>query len=343
MQMIGVDIGSRFIKAILLSKKGNEYKVDAIACEGIKGDAFQEREIKELDAVGNALRKIKSALKTKEKSIAMAVSGSTVINKVIQMQMGLTDVELESQIEIEADSLIPYPIDEVYIDFEDLGPSEKLPGRADVLLSVAHKNIIDSRMLLLGEQDYEAKVVDIEGYALGNAFANFSTIQEDGPFFCLSIGAAQLQLSVLENGIVTMSRELAFGTDALVMEISMMLGIDKFEAAEKLLSNELPDTWREMVYPQFLSTLQLQINRILQLYMSTFNKESPNKMFVCGGGVVIDGLVADLAMDMQIEAEIFDPFTKLGSSEPALLAQFHGPQFAVAIGLACRSFDLCHI
>lgn len=343
MQLIGVDIGSRFIKAILLSKKGNAYKVEAIACESIKGDAFQEREIKELDAVGNALRKIKSALKTKEKTIAMAVSGSTVINKVIQMQMGLTDVELESQIEIEADSLIPYPIDEVYIDFEDLGPSEKLPGRADVLLSVAHKNIIDNRILLVREQEYEPKVVDIEGYALGNAFSSFSEPLKSVPQFCLNIGAAQLQLTVLEDGVVSMSRELAFGTDALVMETSMMLGIDKFEAADKLLNNDLPDSWRDTVYPQFLSTLQLQINRVFQFYMSTFNKESPRKIYVCGGAVVIEGLVADLAMDMQIEAEIFDPFKQLTCSDPALLTQFHGPQFAVAIGLACRSFDLCHI
>lgn len=343
MQLIGVDIGSRFIKAILLSKKGNEFRVDAIACEGIKGDAFQEREIKELDAVGNALRKIKSALKTKDKSIAMAVSGSTVINKVIQMQMGLTDVELESQIEIEADSLIPYPIDEVYIDFEDLGPSEKLPGRADVLLSVAHKNIIDSRMLLVREQEYEPKIVDIEGYALGNAFSYLCEVEKTEPIFCLSIGAAQLQLTVLQDGVVSMSRELAFGTDALVMETSMMLGIDKFEAAEKLLSNDLPDAWRDTVYPQFLSTLQLQINRVFQFYMSTYNKESPTKMYVCGGAVAVDSLVDDLAMDMQIEAEIFDPFKVLTVSDPAILEQFHGPQFAVAIGLACRSFDLCHI
>ncbi len=343
MQLIGIDIGSRFIKAILLGKKGDAYIIDAIACEAIKGDAFQEREIKELDAVGNALRKIKAALKSKEKNVILAVSGSTVINKVVQMEMGLTDVELEAQIEIEADSLIPYPIDEVYIDFEELGPSEKLPGRADVLLSVAHKNIIDSRMLLVREQEFEPKVMDIEGYALGNAFLTLTELDTEQPLFCLCIGAAQLQLTVVENGQVLMSRELAFGTDSLVMELSMAFGLDKFEAAQQLIEGTLPDTWRDTVYPQFLSTLQLQVNRILQLYMSTYNRETPKHLYICGGAVAIDKLVDDLAMDMGIKAEVFDPLAKMKCDKPQTINQYQGAQFSVAVGLALRSFDLCHI
>lgn len=342
-QLIGIDIGSRYVKAVLLSQKGKQYRLDAIACEPIFGDVFQEREIKDFDAVNHTLRKLKKSLQTNVKNAVFAVSGSTVLTKTIDMEQGLSDIDLEAQIEIEADSLIPYPINEVYIDFEELGVSATKKGRSDVLLSVAHKNIIENRTLLSREAEYDVKVMDIEGYALGNAMLHFAGFDANETTFCLNIGAAQLQMTVVANGQVIMSRELPFGTDNLASEIAMSFGINKGDAIKGLVSGDLPDTWRDLIYPQFLSSLQMQMNRILQLYANTCNTELPKQIYVCGGAIHLKGLVDDLAMDMQIDIQIFDPLSVFEVSKGIDISELQGAQFAIATGLAWRSFSTCHI
>ena len=341
-QLLGVDIGSRFVKALLLSQKGKRYCVEAIACEPIYGNVMQEREIKDFDAVNHALKKVRKSLKTNIKNIAIAISGSTVLTKVVDMDSGLSDVDLEAQIEIEADSLIPYPINEVYIDFEEIGACARKPGRSDVLLSVAHKNIVENRTLISREVDFEVKVMDIEGYALGNAMLNFAQFNPQEVFFCLVLGAAQLQLTAIRGGQVIMNRELPFGTDSLVNDISMAYELPANDVQKGLLSGELPENWRDVMYPQFLSSLQMQINRILQLYATTFNAEPPKKLYICGGGALVEGVISDLAMDMQMEIEEFNPLSYFDVAKGIDLNEFHGVQFGIAAGLAWRGFSVCH-
>lgn len=342
-QLIGVDIGSRYVKAVLLSQKGKQYRLDAIACEAIFGDVFQEREIKDFDAVNHTLKKLRKSLNSNVKSVVLAISGSTVLTKTIDMEEGLSDVDLEAQIQVEADSLIPYPINEVYIDFEELRPSKRKKGRSDVLLSVAHKNIIENRTLLSREAEYDVKVMDIEGYALGNAMLQFGEFDPQEAAFCLNVGAAQLQMTVVQNNQVMMSRELPFGTDNLASEIAMSFGLNKGDVVKGLVSGDLPDNWKEMLYPQFLSSLHMQINRILQLYATTFNTEPPKKIFLCGGAVHLPDLVEELAMDMHIDVQIFDPLKGVEVGPGIDLTNFNGAQFAIATGLAWRSFTSCHI
>lgn len=341
-QILGVDIGSRYVKALLLSQKGKRYCIDAIACEPIYGNVMQEREIKDFDAVNHALKKVRKALQTSVKNIAIAISGSTVLTKVVDMELGLSDIDLEAQIEIEADSLIPYPLNEVYMDFEEIGPCARKPGRADVLLSVAHKNIVENRTLISREVDFEVKIMDVEGYALGNAMVNFGQFGDEEVIFCLNVGAAQLQLTVIRGKQVILSRELAFGTDMLANEIAASFNLSVNDVQKGLISGDLPDTWRELLYPQFLSTLQMQINRILQLYVNSFNAELPGKIYMSGGATILSGVVEDLAMDMNTEIALFDPLAQLDTAKNVSVDGFHGGQFAVAAGLAWRGFSTCH-
>lgn len=339
--MLGLDIGTRYVKAILLENKGEQIEVVALACEPILGDAFAEREIKDFDAVSNAIRKIKHNLKTKIKDVSVAVSGAAVLTKVVHMAPDQTDLELEGQIELEADSLIPFPLEDVYLDFERLGT--QTDGRDDVLLSVAHKNMLNSRITLLREVEFEPKVVDIEGYALGNALLQFEPFTDDAAHCCFCIGASQLQLTVIHGGKITYSKELAFGVDNLISDLSILHAMDKQTAAQQLRSGQLPESWKSDTYPQFLGNLQQHINRALQLYNNATNEEIPNSLLLCGGGATIEGLVEDLAADLGARITLFDPLQNLIFAEGLDKSTFHGPQFVIAAGLACRSFNPCHI
>ncbi|MBN7823800.1 type IV pilus assembly protein PilM [Bowmanella dokdonensis] len=344
--MLGLDIGTRSVKAVLLSNSGGQIQIIGYACEPIQGNAFAEREIKDFDAVSAAIRKAKMSVKSKCKTAAVAVSGSTVITKVVFMDPGQTDFEMESQIEVEADSLIPYPLDEVYLDFEEVGESKTHVGKVDVLLSAAHKDMIDGRVTLLRELELEPKVVDVDGYALGTALLNYADQPEEGaPLCCINLGASQLIVTVVQQDRVIYSKEHGFGMDNLVRDLSLVLGMDPFEVSKQLVAGELPEGWREQSLPVFVANLQQQLNRALQMYVSSTNRDRPARILISGGGANLPGLAQELEKEMSLKVDVFNPLChmKIRDNLDADALMKLAPQLAIAVGLADRSFSPWHI
>ncbi|MEP1448192.1 MAG: type IV pilus assembly protein PilM [Paraglaciecola sp.] len=344
-KMIGLDIGTRFIKAVVLEKSGEKYSLQAYACEPIQGNAFAEREIKDFEAVSHALKKVKLALKSKNKLVAIAVSGSTVLNKIVYMDPGQTDHELESQIELEADSLIPYPLNEVYIDFEEIGISQTTNNKVEVLLSAVHKELVDRRITLLGEVGYEAKIVDVESYALGAAVANFYPQTDEETVCCINIGASHLQMCAVKNGNVIYTKDHNFGMDALIQDLTMLYSQERSQIEQQLTDGTLPETWKQDSYPMFLANLQQNINRALQLYISATGETRPGSLLICGSGNHLKSLPEDLSADLGIEVVCFSPFTDMTIAETVNQGDFEqvSGQLVIATGLASRSFQPWHI
>lgn len=340
--MLGLDIGTRFVKAVLLEQKNGQFVLTGVASEAISGDAFADREIKDFDAVANAIKKVRLSLKNpKIKHVCAAVSGAAVLSKVVYMPKDQSDFELEAQLELEADSLIPFPIDDVYLDFERIEGQQTDPGKDDILLSVAHKNMIDSRITLLREVEFEPKIMDIEGYALGNALITLGRFSKSDNLCCFCIGASQLQLTVVQQSSVVYSKELPFGVDNLLADLSLVYNLDKQTATRQLMENSLPENWRTDIYPQFLGNLQQQVNRALQLYNNATHHDLPEELIFTGGGAAIPELVNDLSTDLNKTIHLFNPFDLMDTSNfDAVPAS---TQYAIAAGLACRSFDPCHI
>lgn len=345
--MIGLDIGTRFVKAVLLEQNNDRITLAGLACEAISGDAFADREIKDFDAVANAIKKVQLALKplvskrTKTKPVCTAVSGAAVLTKIVHMPKNQSEHELEAQLALEADSLIPFPIEDVYLDFERIDDQNPVTDKDAILLSVAHKNMIDSRITLLRESEFEPRIMDIEGFALGNALIALGDFPEARPTCCICLGASQLQLTVIQNHSVIYSKELPFGVDNLLADLSLVYNLDKHTAARQLITNELPENWRMDIYPQFLGNLQQQINRAFQLYNQATQHPIPDELIFTGGGAAITDLVSDLSLDLNKSIQAFDPFATIDTSNfPSITAS---TQFAIAAGLACRSFNPCHI
>ena len=137
--LLGIDISSTSVKLLELSRSGSRYRVESYAVEPLPPNAVVEKNIAELEGVGQALSRLLGKAKTGVKSAAVAVSGSAFITKSIEMEAGLSDEELENQLKIEADQYIPYPLEEVAIDFEVQGPAPRSPGRVEVLLAACRK------------------------------------------------------------------------------------------------------------------------------------------------------------------------------------------------------------
>jgi len=344
--IVGLDIGTRQIKAVWLEQNADGYMLQGYACEPINKMAFSERDIKDYEAVSLALKKVRNSLKTKLKQANIAVAGTSVISKLVYMDPEQNDYELESQIEMEADSLIPYPLEEVYLDFEELGPSNTHTGKVNVLLTAAHKDFVDSRLLLAREANFEPKIVDVENYAIGNAINDFCVDSHvSSPVCCINVGASLIQLSIWQDGEVIYSKEHAFGLNHLINDIAAIHMIEREEAEQQLLDNKLPDNWVDDTLPMFAANLQQNINRALQMYVTTMHADRPQKILLAGGAATIAPLISILNQDLGLEVNVFNPFDGM-KVNPQLdqerLSRI-APQLTIAAGLASRSFVPCHM
>lgn len=340
---IGLDIGTKYVKAVSLDLTDSHTTVTGYACEPIVGTAFAERDIKDFDAVSKALKKVKLALKSKSKACALAVSGSSVISKLVYMEPDQSDFELEGQIELEADSLIPYPLSEVYLDFQELRVSESHAGKVEVLLSAAHRDLVDSRITVVREAPFDPVIIDIESNALGDAFLNYRP-NEASPhdvLCCVNVGASLLQLTVTLGDDVIYAKEHAFGLNKLIQDLSLIYGIDVPEVEAQIANNMAPKEWFVESVASFYASLQQHIQRSLQMYTATTHKPMPNTVYIAGGLARLPNICKELEKELSLDVKLFNPFKGIeidnGLNEEQLASM--GPQLAIAFGLATRTLE----
>ena len=131
---MGVDISSSAVKLIELSRNNSGYRVESYLACPLPPNTVVEKNVSDVDALADAIRKLITRSRPGTTHAAVAVSGSSVITKVIEMPAELGDPAMEAQIALEADQYIPYPLEEVAMDFEVIGFLRKQPraGRCTV-------------------------------------------------------------------------------------------------------------------------------------------------------------------------------------------------------------------
>ncbi|NVZ20222.1 type IV pilus assembly protein PilM [Pseudomonas costantinii] len=175
--LLGVDINGTGIKLIELSRSARGYTVEGYATQVLPTLAVVDGALLDLEGIGRALQQALSRLRTSARQAAVAVAGPSVITRVIEMEAGLSDEEMAWKIQMEADQYVPYPLDDVAIDFQVRGLSAQDPARVEVLLAACLKEHVEAREAVLALAGLVPRVVDVEGFALERAcsqdFASF--------------------------------------------------------------------------------------------------------------------------------------------------------------------------
>ena len=341
---LGIDISSTSVKLLELSRSGNRYKVEAYSVEPLPPNAVVEKNITDVEGVGDAISKVLARSKSGVKNAAVAVAGSAVITKTIEMDSGLSDDEMESQIKVEADQYIPYPLDEVSIDFEVQGESESGPERVEVLLAACRNENVELRSDVLEIAGLTPKVVDVEAYAIERAFglvADQIDGGEDQTVAIVDIGSTMTTLSVLHDGRTIYTREQLFGGKQLTEEIQRRYGLSFEEAGLAKKQGGLPDDYEQEVLEPFKEAVVQQVARSLQFFFSSSQYNDVDHILVAGGTASIPGL-AELVQDkVGTSASIANPFVDMAISPKvnASILSNDAPALMIACGLALRSFD----
>lgn len=343
--LLGIDISSTSVKLLELSRTGNRFRVEAYAVEPLPANAVVEKNIAELEGVGLALSRVLVKARSSAKSAAVAVAGSAVITKTIEMDAGLSDDELENQLKVEADQYIPYPLEEVAIDFEVQGYSPRNPERVEVLLAACRKENVEVREAALALAGLSAKVVDVEAYALERAFGLLSAqmAQGDAPLTVavVDIGATMTTLSVLHNGRIIYTREQLFGGRQLTEEIQRRYGLSNEEAGLAKKQGGLPDDYNPEVLQPFKDAVVQQVSRSLQFFFAAGQYNDVDYIMLAGGTASISGLDRLIQQRLGTPTLVANPFADmaLSSKVNAGALASDAPALMIACGLALRSFD----
>src|SRR4051794_32378783 len=340
--LIGLDIGSNSVKAVELTKSKKGYELSGFAAETLEPDAVVDGAIMDSRSVANSIKRILEAGKFKPRGICAGVSGHSVIVKRIVVP-GATNEEVDASIQFDAEQHIPFQISEVNMDYQVIGPVGTGDPEMEVLLVVAKKDEIQNHTNVIRSLGRSADVVDIDAFALQNAFeANYS-VEPTATIALLNIGASLMNINITKGGMPLFIRDVSVGgnqyTDILQKELQL-----NFQEAEDLKLGKGGGPEADMVGPLLESItdmLIMEVQKTFDFFRETYPSESISRVVVSGGTSRILGLPEKIEEIFGYPTELLNPFKSIsiGPKVDAAKVTSLGPALAVAVGLALRGFD----
>jgi len=343
--LLGLDISSSAVKLLELSESDDRFRVEAYAAEPLPANCVVEKTIVDVESVGETIRRALKRSGTKLTDVAVAVAGSAVITKQISMPAALDEEELAGQIQLEADQYIPYPLEEVALDFDVLGPTENHPELVDVLLAACRSETVDARVGAVDLGGLNAEVVDVEAYALESAMVLIASQLPDAGFdktiAVADIGATMTTLNVMQDHQIIYTREQVFGGKQLTEEIQRRYGLTYEEAGMAKRHGGLPDDYIPDVLEPFKEAVAQQVSRSIQFFFSSSRYNNIDHLVLAGGCASIPGIDELVQQKVGVPTSIANPFASMTIS-PKVDAQTlaeDASSFMIACGLALRSFE----
>ncbi|MDG1204826.1 MAG: pilus assembly protein PilM [Pseudomonadales bacterium] len=344
--MLGLDISSTSVKLLELSRSGGRYRVESYGVEPLPNNAVVEKNISDVEGVGEAIERLVARSKTKVKNAAVAVAGSAVITKTIEMSAALSEQEMENEIQITADQYIPYPLDEVALDFEIHGVSPRSEELVEVLLAACRRENVEMRQDALEQGGLKAKVVDIEAHCMQRAFGLVRDQfvgegDQEKVIAIVDIGATMTTLSVLTDSGAPYTREQLFGGKQLTEEIQRRYSLSVEEAGLAKKQGGLPDDYESEVLEPFKEAVVQQVTRSLQFFYSSSAYDDVDHIILAGGTASIDGLADKVSAKLGTPCTTANPFVNMALSSKVNEVNLNNdaPALMIACGLAMRSFD----
>jgi type IV pilus assembly protein PilM len=343
--LLGIDISSSAVKLLELSRKRGQVWVESYAVEPLPLDIVAESKIKDVEILGEAIKRAVKRAGARAKKAVAAVAGSAVITKVISVPAALSEREMESHIELEAEQYIPYPLEEVNLDFQVLDPTEENAEMREVLMAACRSETVDARVAALELAGLKPIVMDVESYALENVFPllakQIGTAGGEAIIALVDMGATSTSLNVLQHSKIVYTREQVFGGRQLTEEIQRRYNLSYEEADLGKRQGGLPDSYLTEILDPFKQVIAQQVGRAFQFFFSSTHYECVDQVILAGGCASIPGMDALIARAVGAPVLIANPFSNLalGSRIKVKALSSDAPALVIACGLALRSLN----
>ena len=297
--------------------------------------------IEKFDEVAEAVRRVVRKSGSKTRNVALALPASAVITKKIILPGGLSDKELEAQVESEANQYIPFSLDEVSLDFCVIGPSANSVGDVEVLIAASRKEKVSDRQGLAEAAGLKPVVMDVESYASRMAAGRvIETLPNQGVDSLFEVGALTTSMQVIRNDDVLYERDQAFGGAQLTQLIVRQYGFSSDEAEAKKRSGDLPDDYRSAVLDPFIESMAQEIGRALQFFFTSTPYNKLDHILLAGGSAALPGLTEAVTHQTSFACMVINPFDamEMAASIQARKISREAPSYLTSTGLALRRF-----
>jgi type IV pilus assembly protein PilM len=267
-----------------------------------------------------------------------------VITKKIVLPGGLSDVELEMQVEAEANQYIPFPLDEVSLDFCVIGPSATSAGDIDVLIAASRREKVQDIQGLAESAGLKPVIVDVESYASRLAVRRLIENLPDkgvGAIVALfEVGALTTSMQVIRDEEVLYERDQAFGGAQLTQLIVRQYGFSLEEAESKKRSGELPDDYESSVLRPFIESMVQEVGRALQFFFTSTPHHKVDYVLLAGGAAALPGLTEAVTQQITFPCSLVNPFDGMEIGDGVRLKKMtrEAPSYLTSCGLAMRRF-----
>jgi type IV pilus assembly protein PilM len=338
--VVGLDIGSHAVKVCQLKRTSNGYAIVTLGSTVLPEGAVEDGTLNDPEVVSKAISDLLQNLKIKNKKVGFSISGYSVIVKKVNLAI-MDDAHLEEHIMAEAEQYIPFDIEDVYLDFQDLKTGVKETDRTDVMLVAAKKEIVDDYLDMIRSLKLTPVIVDVDGFALENSYEYNYTKNENVAL--VDIGASKMSINILSRGISVVARDIIVGSRQLTEQIQNVFDLD-FEEAEALKLGATQDEEKrreiEDIFATTCTQWILEIKKAIDLYHANHADHPLKRVILSGGGAKVSGLVDFLAQETDLQVELFNPFLNMASNDKKIDPEYLkniGPEMAIATGIALRS------
>ena len=341
--LIGLDIGSRALKASEIVETKSGYTLQHFGMLDIAYGAIEEGVIKDADEIAASIRKLFNENSFKTQNVAVSIGGYSVIVKKISVQT-MTEEQLQESINSEAERHIPFDISDVNLDYQMLGEAENNPNQMDVLLVAVKKEVVNSYVDLIQMAGLNPCVIDIDTFALQNIFElNYAT--EDENVALIDIGASKTSLNILKGNSSLFMRDVTLGCGMINRKIVSLIDCS-YEEAEQLKYSEQPDRISPADIREIISSVVddwcNEIRRALDFFYSAYPDDQIKRIMLSGGGAYIKEFRELLTVETSSEVEIINPFKNIQIDEKKFDISYLeriAPQAAISMGLSIRKID----
>ncbi|ACL64032.1 type IV pilus assembly protein PilM [Anaeromyxobacter dehalogenans 2CP-1] len=340
---VGLDIGSSSVKLVQLKEKRGGWALQAFGTAPLPPEAIVDGALMNSSAIVQAIQDVIAQQKLKVKDVAIGVRGHSVIIKKISLPR-MSQEELDESIQWEAEQYIPFDVKDVNIDTQILTPDGDAAGQMDVLLVAAKKDMINDYTSVCAEAGLTATVVDVDAFAVQNAFEVNYDGGPDETVVLINVGAAVTNVNVVSHGITTFTRDITMGGNAFTEEIQKQLNIS-YEEAEALKiggqgeSDAVVPQEVERVIQGVAEQLGGEVQRSLDFYASTSGGAALTRVYLSGGTARIPALFRVIEARAGVPVEVLNPFKNIEIDnrrfDPAMILGA-APSAAVSVGLALR-------
>ncbi|MEJ7928516.1 pilus assembly protein PilM [Ramlibacter sp. AN1015] len=343
--LLGLDISSSSVKLVELGRDADgRYVLERCAIEMLERGWITDGNIEKFDEVAEAMRRLVKKSGTRTRNVAMALPASAVITKKIILPGGLSEQELEVQVEAEANQYIPFSLDEVSLDFCVVGPSNSSAGDVEVLIAASRKEKVQDRQGLAEAAGLKPVILDVESYAsrmaAGRLIQGLPNGGVDSMVALFEVGAFTTSMQVIRNGDVLYDRDQAFGGAQLTQLIVRQYGFTPEEAETKKRSGDLPEDYAAGVLKPFVDSMAQEIARALQFFFTSTPHNRVDHVLIGGGSAALPGLTETVTAHTSFSCGLADPFDgmQIGTTIREKKMRREAPSYLTSCGLALRRF-----